>query len=511
VKTYAAGRVLVTRKALSTLTLLAASLLLSLITAGAASAGIQQEYAAFSDCPLSSPSVTYCLVSNTSSGEFHLGSKVVPINRTITLQGGLHSVTGATTLIPAADGNTLSRTALELPGGLIGIELLGPLTGVTATAELAGAVNLNLTSFSKRTGTAVGLPLKVKLDNPLLGGACYIGSSSEPVAPQLTSGTTSPPSPNKPISGSSGTFTFTGGGTIISITGGSLVDNAFSAPGANGCGGLLAFLIDPAVDLIAGVPAAAGHNTAILNSEFQVAQARIVKVEQTLPEIGRCEKVGKTGGAYVDSGCIEGSEEHGGKYEWAAGPGTEKAFSGTGKALTLETASHSQLKCAQSETTGEYTGTKTASLAVTLTGCKLTATKETCQSTATAGEIRIPSLQGKLGFITDKSEGMTAKVSVGFELRHEPTILSAQCGAAKEAVVVTGAVIAGLSPIDKMTAKTSLLLAAEGGKQSPQQFEGGAGDRLFTEFGAHATEESVLTGKASIAGAAKLEVRAEAR
>ncbi|HEX7609810.1 MAG TPA: hypothetical protein VF380_03970, partial [Solirubrobacteraceae bacterium] len=144
-------------------------------------------------------------------------------------------------------------------------------------------------------------------------------------------------------------------------------------------------------------------------------------------------------------------------------------------------------------------------------GCKLPATKESCQSTATAGEIQIGSLQGKLGFITDKSEGTTAKVSVGLELRHEPTLLAAQCGASKEAIVVTGAVIAGLSPIDKMTAKTTLLLAAEGGKQSPQQFEGGATDSLLTKFGAHAAEESVLTGKASIANAAKLEVRAEVR
>lgn len=159
-------------------------------------------------------------------------------------------------------------------------------------------MNLNLTNFASRTGTAVALPLKVKLDNPLLGGSCYLGSSAQPVAPQLTTGTTNPPAPGKPISGNAGKFAFQGCGSIIAISGVSLVDNAFSAPGAAGCGGLLALLIDPSVDLIAGLPAAAGNNTAILNTEFKAAPSRIVKTEPTLPEIGRCEKLAtKTGGA----------------------------------------------------------------------------------------------------------------------------------------------------------------------------------------------------------------------
>ena len=53
----------------------------------------------------------------------------MPINRTITLQGA--TSTSSAALLPAADGNTLSHTPLELPGGLIGLEVLPPLTEVT--------------------------------------------------------------------------------------------------------------------------------------------------------------------------------------------------------------------------------------------------------------------------------------------------------------------------------------------------------------------------------------------
>ena len=40
------------------------------------------------------PSVTLCIVSNVTSGEFVLGSKTVPINKPVTLQGGLIDSTG---------------------------------------------------------------------------------------------------------------------------------------------------------------------------------------------------------------------------------------------------------------------------------------------------------------------------------------------------------------------------------------------------------------------------------
>src|SRR5438309_8008592 len=133
----------------------------ALFGAAPAQAGLQKEFQVFDDCPLANPAVTVCIYSTTTSGEFHIGSKTVPINKTVVLQGGLKGEEEE--LIPAADGNTLSKTPLVLPGGLVGLEVLPPLTEVTATSELAGTVLVNTANFGKETGAAVTMPMKVKL------------------------------------------------------------------------------------------------------------------------------------------------------------------------------------------------------------------------------------------------------------------------------------------------------------------------------------------------------------
>ena len=67
------------------------AVLAACIGAGPAEAGLSQDFAVFSDCPVNAPNVEICIVSKTTSGEFHLGSKTVPVNKTVTLQGGLAS------------------------------------------------------------------------------------------------------------------------------------------------------------------------------------------------------------------------------------------------------------------------------------------------------------------------------------------------------------------------------------------------------------------------------------
>ncbi len=312
-----------------------------LASAPEALASLKQDMARFSDCPISNPAVTQCVLSTTSSGEFIIGNSAVPINQTITIQGGLAS----TKVIPAVDGNTLSKTPLAIPGGLIGIELLGNFTQVTATAELAGPAQI---------GTQVVLPLKLKLDNPLLGSNCYIGSSSQPVSLHLGYGTTSPPPPNKPITGKA-LVTTKDGGAILSIAG-TLVDNAFSSPGASGCT-LLPLIGDLAVNVKEGLPAAAGKNTAIMTGTTEEANAQVVRAVAPLPDFGRCQKIAGVSegnkltyhGAYLTSACTTESGEHTGKYEWTPGPPPNHKFTGTSKALTLETVGGTQtpLQCGE--------------------------------------------------------------------------------------------------------------------------------------------------------------------
>jgi hypothetical protein len=256
------------------------------------------DFAGFADCPLGNAALSDCVLARTTSGEFVVGKKTVPITRTITLQGGF-TVNEAEALefVGAEDGNTLSKTPQNVPGGLAGLincklisnffervvcELTfeNGLTGVTATAELAkpaSSIGLSTESLLFGEGVALSLPLKIKLSNPFLGEACYIGSSAHPVNIEFTTGTTSPPPPNKPITGSPGEAEFKDKAELVVIKHNSLVNNSFAAPAVEGCGGIFSFLIDPLVDAQLGLPAAAGHNTAILKGTLETAQAQAVR------------------------------------------------------------------------------------------------------------------------------------------------------------------------------------------------------------------------------------------
>jgi hypothetical protein len=273
-----------------------------LVAASSALATPKGEFAIFADCPLSTPELSGCINAKTESGEFIVGKKTVPIKNAITLQGGFieNRETGAQQFVGAADGNTLSKTPQNVPGGLAGLvncfeisnffervacEIIfeNGLTGVTATTELAApasSIGLNETNLLTATGTALSLPVKVKLGNPLLGESCYIGSNAHPIQLPLTTGTTSPPPPNKPIKGNVGTLESAAEGAILIISKNSLVNNSFAAPGAEGCGGIFSFLINPLVNAKLGVPAAAGHNTAILNGTLKQAGAESVEASE---------------------------------------------------------------------------------------------------------------------------------------------------------------------------------------------------------------------------------------
>lgn len=259
------------------------------------------EFAQFGDCPLSHPAVAACVYSESNGGFFAIGKKTVPLKNPVILQGGIepNETTGKQQFVGAEDGDTLSKTPQPVPGGLLGVEapawwpkflrdlfnetINNGFTGVTATVELAGSaseITLNTTNLLLKKGTALSLPSKIKLSNPFLGSNCYIGSKASPVVLAFTTGTTAPPPPNTPISGDPGKFEINETGSLITLSGGKLVNNSFAAPAASGCGGLLSFLIDPFVNSIVGLPSAAGTNTAILEGKIQTADSAAVKASE---------------------------------------------------------------------------------------------------------------------------------------------------------------------------------------------------------------------------------------
>lgn len=275
-----------------------------LVLASSASAELHHptgEYAPFADCPLNNPEVGDCIVAVSESGEFTIGKERVPIVNPITLQGGIRGfLTESEAFVGAEDGNTLTKAPQKVPGGLAGlvkcneisnfieriaceVTFENGLTGVNATTELAGpasSIGLHSLNLISGTGTALSLPLKVHLENPLLGSSCYIGSNSHPIVIEFTTGTTSPPPPNTPITGKPGEGSVNEAETILTIKENTLVNNSFAAPGAQGCGGLFSFLIDPIVNSKLGLPSAAGKNTAILNGTLKVAMADAVKASE---------------------------------------------------------------------------------------------------------------------------------------------------------------------------------------------------------------------------------------
>ena len=277
-------------------TALAAVALAMLGFAGTAAAKLTGEYTKFQQCQYTNVEVKKCIYAVTESGEVVLGSKKVPIVSPVILQGGYgKQVAGFSPFFAAANGVTLSKAPQSVPGGLLGVvpeakqswlvkKLIkfffeNSLTGLNSTLELAKPateIKISESHLAEEEEVALELPVKIHLENPFLGSNCFIGSSTSPVKWQLTTGVTNPPAPNGKITGSGGEGEFLEGGRILVTKGTKLVDNAWSAPAVTGCGGILAFLVNPIVSSQLGTTTA-GHNTAVLVNTVSVAAAPAVK------------------------------------------------------------------------------------------------------------------------------------------------------------------------------------------------------------------------------------------
>lgn len=236
-------------------------------------------YEGFAGCPSPSenPVVTFCLRTTVTSGHFNMGNKEVPITAPIVISGGIGE---ETPLIYNSKGG-MPPVKEKVPGGVIG------LTGLTWLLEFLGSEALTLYAATELAGsvkpgvTEESLPIKVHLINSVLGSHCYIGSNSNPINLNLTTGTTSPPPPNEPISGSGPKLHFDEATGILNADG-TYVDNSFAAPGANGCVltlfGFIPISINGLVNSASGLPAAAGTNETV-----QVLHSELVESSRVYP------------------------------------------------------------------------------------------------------------------------------------------------------------------------------------------------------------------------------------
>ncbi len=482
------------RRSLLAPLVVALTLVALLATAAPAGAGLRNDLEKFSTCPLTTFGVSKCVYSETTSGQFVLGNATVPVSRPVIIQGGLN---GSGEIVPPTSGEELSRTPLPIPGGLLGIELIGNLTEVTATAELAGTASIT---------TDVSLPLKTKLDNPLLGGVllgpnCYVGTNAEPISLHMTYGKLELVVKDHAIDDLIGT----------------LEDHTFAAPGASGCSAL-PIIVDPSIDLKEGLPSPSGKNSAELTGSTEQVSRRLVIETLPLPAFSRCEKLpgepeGKKlvfKGRYVNSACTTASVVNEGHYEWHEGPGANKTFTGASGPVTIESVGgKTNVKCAASKASGEYTGPKTETQTITLTGCETGPHGHvvTCQSGSTAGEIVTNQLQGGLDFIKENYEtGLKPEVGLQIKAASGTELASFECGGTH--ITVSGSQIAPITGVDAMVTSFKVNAKQSNGTPGVTAFEEGAKGAL-TITGASGEESGALGIAETQTNGEKLEVKAE--
>ncbi|MGH2939789.1 MAG: hypothetical protein ACRDPE_16890 [Solirubrobacterales bacterium] len=252
---------------------------MAMLASAASAAKPASGYADFAGCPspAENPFIAECLKLEFTGGHIGLGKRDIPITNTITLRGGYEQETGDF-LFNSEGGLVPARQTV--PGGLVGLtgyKWLDEAIANQAQLKLYATVELAGQPGSVYESTRI-LPIKVHLENPYLGSGCYVGSSATPITLNLTTGTTSPPAPNLPISGqpASEAEPEAGRPEVFKASGGVYVDNAYSVPGASGCVfnyGSSHISIDNLVNATYGLPSAAGKNTTVLNfSRSTVAQ-----------------------------------------------------------------------------------------------------------------------------------------------------------------------------------------------------------------------------------------------
>jgi hypothetical protein len=235
-------------------------------------------YGQFTGCPnpAQNPAIATCFHTVFTSGEFQVGSTGFPIVNPITYSGGF---TASNEVDFNASGG-MPPVPQGVPGGIIW------LTGLTWLAELYGSAELAVYADIELAGMpgpplpeTLSLPVKIHLTNPVLGSNCYIGSNAEPILLDLITGTTNPPAPNKPITGTEGEFSFTPN-EVLDLDNGTYVDNSFAAPEANGCvltiPGYSPISLDSLINSQVGLPAAAGSNRAILNFDTELVEGAVI-------------------------------------------------------------------------------------------------------------------------------------------------------------------------------------------------------------------------------------------
>ncbi|MFD4694444.1 hypothetical protein [Streptomyces sp. NPDC058463] len=275
-------------------------------SAASASASLNGDWAPFSRCPVDAPAmlaadgqdlVASCVSSYSPGGSIKLGNTEATTGFNDMQFGVVQDTTAGTFKVVPPAGGALVGAPTEIPGGLLGlmcddtpvISVIcnqitnASLNKITATVESAGTP----TEFNLMGGLTTGvpivkLPIRIHLENPLLGSNCYIGSASDPVVlrPQNT---TAPAVAVQRFDGN-GTRNDEGDMLRFALTENQQGDSAFAVPKATGCG--LLGSLSWAVNLKTGLPSSAGNNSLVLNNA-STYNAALTAPGLFLPDAGK--------------------------------------------------------------------------------------------------------------------------------------------------------------------------------------------------------------------------------
>jgi hypothetical protein len=251
--------------------------LAALVAASSASAvQLSDHWAAFNRCPVDDPAMLagstagLCVASDSPHGSFRIGNTTTltgDTNLQFGVQGGLFG--GGLSLVSPPGGAIVSAPA-SVPGGLLGLTCPtgkgAAACNVTATVQAAGAISdFNLFAGLSQGQPIVTVPVKIHLQNLLLGNSCYIGSNANPIVLG--------PENLLPVNFSTqvafedtdldGTPNTDGVLDWIQISGLTQGDSTFSVPKATGCGS--GGFLSAAINLRLKLPSPSGNNNLVLN------------------------------------------------------------------------------------------------------------------------------------------------------------------------------------------------------------------------------------------------------
>jgi hypothetical protein len=233
----------------------------------------------FAECPVDANvggphgHVTHCIVGVAAQGAIDIGSLDTTFHGPGIVQGAFDADSPNWPAVPNW-ADALNGQSYSAPPQLLSMPVMAILgypditppadSDVWVVTQQAGPMGFSISTPGQGGITPYTvIPLTFRLENPLLGSNCYIGTDSDPITLHLTTGISGA------LTGNLGSLVGGNNGHTIQTVDTEVVDGTFSTPGATGCG--TGGVWDSAIDATGDLPSPSGANKAMLYGTFDLA------------------------------------------------------------------------------------------------------------------------------------------------------------------------------------------------------------------------------------------------